>query len=152
MENFKNAIQSLATLTLFCILFLVMALSAFARAGNTDNAIIDYGTSDKFSQTEIESAVDAVLLKFEKHFKNCRLIKLWYDEEKAIQLTENYFLYSRGMINGINRDNVIFLHSEFHVGSKACVSLGRNSTITNWHWTLIREKQTDEWELDDWGY
>ena len=129
-----------------------MVLSAFARTGNTDNAIIDYGTSDKFSETEIKLAVDVVLSEFKKDFKYCNLLELWYDKEKAIQLAEDYFLHGRGMVNGIDHDNVVFLHSEFHVGSKACISLGRNSTITNWHWTLIREKQTGEWKLDDWGY
>ena len=129
-----------------------MAFSPFKRAGDTSDATIDYGVSAKFSEAEIKMAVDAVLIKF-KDFKECSLMKLWYDEMKSDLFAETYMLYGLGAVNGVKRENVVILFSEFYVGNRACVSLGRNSVIAHpWHWTLIRESETCEWVVDGWGY
>jgi len=138
------------TVLLFCILALFLLLSACE--GATHNADIHIGASTMFSEFELQSAADAVLVKF-KDFYDCDLQKLWYDETvSASYIEEIYMVYGKGSVNGADKENVIILMSEFYVGENACVSLNRNSMITHWRWILIRASSADEWIVDDWGY
>ena len=140
------------SITLFSILVLSLFLTALK--GTTNNVDIDYGSSVKFSEIEIKSAIDIVLADFAKAkaYKGCDLTRLWYDEEESNQMVEIYMTYGRGSVNGVKKENVIILQGHFDVGDKADIYLKGESAITNWHWTLIRNNSMDKWIIDGAGW
>lgn len=134
------------------LLALCAALPACKSVGNTSRAEMDYGHSDSFQEAEVRSAFDAVLIKF-RDFKGCILKKLWYDESAYVSRVENYLSNGRGSVNGVKRENVIILFSDFYVDSSGGDgSFTPKTAYTNWSWILIREGADDKWQVDDWGY
>lgn len=137
---------------LLCMIMVCSLLSACKSDKNSDNIEVEYGDSEQFSDTEMESAIDAIIEKF-NDFEGCELIKIWYDENKSNLEVERYHTSGNGLINGVKKENVIIFYSDFKVDST-----GRNpvlnpdSTYTDWMWILIREDKTKEWVVDDWGY
>ena len=133
--------------------FLILFINFFfgCNAGTTKHAEINYGYSNKISENEIKSAVDIVIKDF-KYFIGCDLRKLWYDEAVSNSEIEDYLLYGKGSINDIKKENIIILLSDFYVDSSGGDgSFEPNSTYENWMWILIREKNTANWVIDDWG-
>ena len=55
---------------------LSLSLVACNSAGKINNAEIDYGSSVKYSEIEISSAVDIAMKKF-KDFQGCELKRIW---------------------------------------------------------------------------
>jgi len=140
-------VLALLILILFCL-----SLSACSPKEETDNRI-DYGTSTKFSQTEIKAAADAALAAFgDKDFKGCTLIRLWYDEARSDKEIQIYMAGGRGSVNGVDPENAIILFSDFSTDSTVAHSFNPNDTYTDWMWILIRDSKTDKWKVDDWGY
>ena len=120
--------------------------------GNTDNVEVVLGYSAKFSKSEIESAVEAVLEKF-KDFEGCNLIKTWYNEGMSDIEVDSYLAGGRGSVNGAKKENVIVLYSDFYVDSSGGDGSFTPSVIyTDWNWILIRDNDYDNWRIDDWGY
>jgi len=134
-------------LALFCIF-----LSACAASdGRIDNVEISVGTSTKFSVTEIEEAMNLVKERFIASYRGCELLQLWYDEIRSEQLINGYMSNGRGRTNGVTRDDVIVLFSNFYAGSRACMTFIPNTTHREWIWILIRDSEDDSWRIDDWG-
>ncbi len=122
------------------------------QVGKTDNIVVSIGTTDKFSENELNGAVNCVKKSF-KSYKGATLTKLWYDEEKSDQFIEGYLKNGRGSVNGVKPENVIVLLSNFDVDSSGeDGSLNPNSTYDNYNWILIRDSKTDNWKVDDRGY
>ena len=118
---------------LLLVLVLCLPLSACKNEGTINNADIDYGSSTKFSEDEIKSAVDAVLIKFED-FKGCDLRRIWYDEDKSNAEIESYLTNGRGKTNGVKQENVIILFSDFYVDSSGSDgSLNPDFAYTDWN-------------------
>jgi len=139
-------------IVLLTIFVLFVSITACGNAGKTNNAEIDYGSSTKFSDAEIKTAVDTVLVKF-KDFNGCDLKKIWYDESRSDSQVEGYLSNGRGSINGVKQENVIVLFSDFYVDSSGGDgSFNPDSTYTDWNWILIRESIDGQWKVDDWGY
>jgi len=136
------------------LLILALSLCLAAFGGTTDSADIHYTNSIKFSEAEINAAIEIVLADFSKAkaYRNCILTKLWYDESESNRWVKSYMTYGRGGINGINEDNVIIIQAHFDVGKKADIYFNPPSTVTNWHWILIRNSVTDKWVKDDAGW
>lgn len=112
----------------------------------------DKHNSQKFSDEEINEAIDAVKKKF-KDFEGCTLTELYFDEEKNNTETLSYLSNGKGSVNGATEDNVIILLSSFDVDeSGGDGSFNSNSTYDDWMWILIRENKISTWVVDDWGY
>jgi len=114
------------------VLMFCLSLLACDNAGITTDVKIDYGSSVLFSEAEVKSAVEAVLAKF-KNFSGCDLLRLWYDESKSNSAIESYLTSGRGSVNGVERENVIILFSDFYVDSSGGdSSFNPDSTYTDW--------------------
>ena len=141
--------------TIFLFLCFV-CLAACSSAGKTNNAEVDYGRSAKFSEVEIKSAVEAVLIKF-KTFKGCELTRLWYDEEKSDRMIQQDLSSGSGgntiKNSGADPENIIILYSDFKT-SKSSIDVGFDPDVTysNWSWILIWENADEKWKVVDWGY
>lgn len=142
----KRIISSLS------ILVLMLFLTGFG--GTINNVEIDYGSSVKFSEAEIKSAIDIVLVDFAKTkaYKGCDLVRLWYDETESNRMVENYMVYGHGSANGVEKENVIILQAHFNVSKKADIYFNPPSVVTNWSWILIRNNITNKWTKDDAGW
>jgi len=139
-------------LCLFVIIFFISLAGCGQSQGIVANAQVDIGTSIRFTQQEIEEAVERVKENF-INFRGCDLIRLWYDEDLSNRFIESYMTSGRGRVNGVVRENVIVLLSDFKVDSSGGDgSFNPNSTYYNWMWVLIRDAENDSWRVDDWGY
>lgn len=138
---------------LLIILAAVIALlsAACASYGISKNAKIETGSSEKFTDSEIRQAADAVKKAFKK-FNDCELLSLVYDEEKSNAEIESYLKNGKGVDNGAEAENTIILFSEFYAGSKADGGFTPNMEYKNWMFILIRDNKNSPWRVDDWGY
>ena len=133
------------------VLSLIFLLSACESTGrNIDNIGVTFSSSTKFTNEEIQQAVDAVKEKF-KEFEHCELHSLSYEEEKSDAQIEIYLQSGKGSDNGTSAENTIVLFSNFDTDSQAD---GRFMPDTNYDWMfiLIREEKDGNWIVDDWGY
>jgi len=133
---------------LVLLLVLLLPLAGCQSPGTTGHADIRYGTSTRFSQAEIKSAVDAVLVKF-RDLRGCDLKAIWYDESASDVMADSYLTYGGGSTNNVSRDDVIVLLSDFYAGWSADSSLNPNTTYS-WSWTVIRDAQ-GAWRAVTWG-
>lgn len=128
---------------------LIVIILLYACKSNENNDLeITYGESEQFSDSEMKSAVEAIIDKF-KGFDGCELIKIWYDESKANLEIERYLTRDSSM----KKDNIIIFYSDFKVDSSGKNPvLNPDSTYTDWMWILTREDIDKEWIVQDWGY
>jgi len=116
--------------------------------GTIDNVVIDYGSSARFSEAEIESAVDAVLAKF-IDFSGCDLRRIWYNESRSELFISELF------ISGASWEpkNIIVLLSDFYVDeSGANEGFNPDSLYSEWNWILVRDSSDSSWSVWNWGY
>ena len=136
-------------------IIVLSVLTACSNTGKTNNAEVDYGNSVKFTETEIKSAIDTVLIKF-KDFNGCDLKKIWYDEElsdRNIQMDISSGGGNTIKNSGAEPKNIIILFSDFYVDSfGGDGSFNPDYTYTDWNWILIRNSENDKWKVYDWGY
>lgn len=132
----------------FSLLFLLSACGS--TGGNIANVDVTFSSSAKFTNEEIQQAVDAVKEKF-KDFEHCELHSLSYEENKAEAQVESYLQNGRGRENGATSENTIVLFSNFDTDSQADGGFTPNTNY-EWMFTLVRDKKGDKWVVDDWGY
>lgn len=144
--------KKIKIISLLCIILVVIFFVILIQGGETNNAIVSIGTSDKFSKEEINDAVKCVKKKF-KDFNGCNLTKLWYDEKQSNNAVEEYLKERKGSVNSADAENVIVLLSNFNVNFLGGdQGFNPNSTYSNWNWILIRDSKTGKWKVDEWGY
>lgn len=140
--------------TIFSLLLIIVLITIviYSQYGKVTNVQVSIEDSMKFSEEEINEAVIAVKRKF-KDFQGSELTELWYSENKSNELTNEYMNYGKGSSNGITEENVIVLLSNFEVNSRGGDgSFEPNSTYSDWKWILVRDNDSDNWRVDDWGY
>lgn len=140
-----------------CLFTAIMCITLLACKNdkNTDDVEIDYGDSNKFSKTEIESAIDFVLIEFSKDYEGCEMLKIWYDEKMSDESIQRDISSVGGNTiksSGAEPINIIVLFSDFYASDSAGVGFEKDCTYTNWRWLLIRDSLDDEWEFGDSGY
>lgn len=136
---------------LFCSMLTCLITAACNNGVGSGEVIITIGESQKFSENELNEAINCVEEKF-KEFKGCKLTDLWYDEEKSNLTIEGYMSNGHGSINGVKPEDIVVFFSNFDVDSSGGESFNPNTTYSDWSWIIIRDSKTNKWELDDWGY
>ena len=138
-------------ITIICVL-LVCFLILSNLLDRKTNVII--GKSTKFTQEEVQEAISCVIENFEEKFPGCYLKKLWYEEEKSNAEIVSYMIWGKGSRNGVEKENVIVLFSNFYVNKSGgrYGSLNPNSYYKDFNWILIRDSKTGNWKIDDSGY
>lgn len=100
--------------------------------------------SEKYSQEDIQQAMDIVVEHFTKEFKGCDLQELWYDEAFSEK-------YAQDWAEQYEAEEAIILLSNFYVhehGAEGCFN--PDYTYKDWSWILVRDE--GDWELKTWGY
>lgn len=126
--------------TLAVIIAVAAMLAGLGAGFYSKEPTIEIGTSDLYTQAEIQSAIDIVENKFTE-FKGCRLFKLSYagdaDSLKEFTYNENY--------NEAIVINSKFLSPIFGGGA------WNSHEIYTWHFILMRD-DGGEWDLLTYGY
>ncbi|MDD6796273.1 MAG: DUF4829 domain-containing protein [Clostridiaceae bacterium] len=134
-----------------CFAIFLLSLNGCNNTKVSNDLNIEIGKSTKFSQSEINDAIDCVKDNFD--FKACTLTKLWYEEKQSNSLVDAYLNYGRGSVNDVKNEDVIVILSNFVVDDSGDNPVfNSNSSYTNYSWTLIRKGKNSKWEIDDCGY
>lgn len=113
----------------------------YGQSGHTFGVDITIGESARFSQAELEQAVETVMDTFCSDFKSCQLQSLTYDETRSDQ-------YKYG---SYDTPETIILLSDFigvHTPILDDTVAGQQK---DWNWVL-RQGDNGEWDLLTWGY
>ena len=133
--------------------YLSIILITFLLVGCTKNTniTIDIKESTKFSEEEINKAVDCLKENF--NFEACTLTKIYYDENKSNTAIENYLQFGKGSENKVEPENIIVLLCDFDVDNSGDNPvLNPGETYTNYNFILIRDGKSSNWKVDDWGF
>ena len=123
------------------VLAMVVLMTGCGGRVSGVNRII--GTSELYSETEIESAMSVVIRKFRSDFDGCTLLELSYDEEKTVKEQERHA--EKG-----ETDKVMVLSSKFYV-AEGDGSLSPDTTYEGWTWELTRSG-FGGWKLTNYGF
>lgn len=133
------------------IMLFVFLLAGCSLNDKNINPVIEIGQSTKFSEEEINNAIDCLQENFS--FEACTLTKVYYDENKSNSAVEDYLEFGKGSENRVESENVIVLLSNFDVddsGDNPVLNPGE--TYTDYNFILIRDDKNSNWKVDDWGY
>ncbi|WP_086280517.1 MULTISPECIES: hypothetical protein [Enterococcus] len=139
---------------LLLILIVAYTVSISGKKGSTENAVMTVEKSEKFKNTEIETAIDRVKKEF-KGFTNCEMTKIYYDEEKS-NMEINYYLTENQENKSVkNADKKIFivLYSDFEVREENNQNSGfmPGSHHKNWMWLLKKDEFWKSWKVVTFG-
>ncbi|MGL6173317.1 MAG: hypothetical protein ACRC1P_01725 [Cellulosilyticaceae bacterium] len=130
---------------LIIVCIIILSMTACNSSNNSiDNIEINIGESTKFTEKEIQQAIDVVIQYFFKDKEHIELHSLSYDEEYSNSQMKSYR-------EDIEPNNMIIISSEFYVDSKAGGAWNPDSDYY-WMFILSRDNKESKWTLDDWGY
>lgn len=113
----------------------------YGKSGHTFGADITIGESARFSQAELEQALETVTDTFRSDFQSCQLQSLIYDEERSDRYkSESY-----------DTPETIILFSDFIGVPTPILDDTIEGQQKDWHW-ILRQDDDGEWELLTWGY
>lgn len=136
----KKFISLLLTFTL------LLSLCACNSGVDTSKTVKEIGESKKFSDIEIDRAVNLVLQKgFSKDSGVISIDRIWYDEERGNKEADSYDATKD------DTDNAIVLFTDFTTGGNT-MSLNRNDKYTGYNWILKRSSKYSAWKIIDCGY
>ncbi len=130
--------------TLILVFTAILNFSITAGAQEA-GAIIDYGQSERYTQEELEAAVEVILTEFDT-MEGCEMHLLSYagDEESMDEL-ENVNDLDRGTF-----DECVIFDSAFRSPKEAAGAWEPDEEYT-WNWTLARAEK-GEWNLVNFGW
>lgn len=133
-------------LHLFSAVTLVIAL--LCGCSDASKVKIDYGKSELYSHSQMDSAIDKIMSKFEG-FEDCTMDSISYagDERSKEEID-----YCNTLAEEKTYDECIVFSSDFHTSwfSKNPV-LEPGTDYPGYEWYLARNN-SGEWDLLTWGY
>lgn len=127
------------------LLCVVLMIGLCACSSKGSEVIIKSIESDKYSQKEINSAIDVIKDEFLLNWKGCTLKAIYYAGD---DITEEH----QDWADRNSADEVIVLLSSFDVDSSGGDgSLDPNTNYANWKWILVRTNG-GTWEHVDHGF
>lgn len=128
------------------VLALFLLLVCAACGGKTDDAVIDCGTSERYTAEEIEAAAAVVEQEF-KTLEGCELHALTYAGDERSQQELDYY---NSLDEGTVYADCIVFDSSFRSPKKGGGAWEADTEYT-WSWILTREEGGD-WTLLTYGY
>ena len=123
---------------------------AFERVldGNTENASIDYGTSEIYTEDDMEEMVDLIEEEFST-WNGCELHALRYGGDELAN--EENLQYVNSMRDDKSFVDCAVFQGDFHSPVEDKGAWDPDTEYTDWNWWLARE-EGGNWELITWGY
>ena len=127
-------------------LILIPAILYFLPSGGDIRPVRrEIGQSIRFTEGDIENAMEIAEQYFKKEFEGCTLLTMTYDEEFSDR-------FAREWAENYGAEEGIVLYSSFWVdGSKADACFNPDSLYNKWQWILTRNPE-EAWALRTWGY
>ncbi len=126
-------------------LILIMCVFGLTSCGNVSNVTIKEYSSEIYTDTEINDAINEMLNYFKFNFKGCTLKELSYIGDDRLAEFQEFADMN-------NADDVIVFLSTFDVDSSGGDgSLNPNDTYVNYNWILTRN-DGGNWKHFDHGY
>lgn len=142
----KNKTRAIVIIAAAFVIGVILLFLWFNKGGDIKDVNRTIPQSEVYSQLDIANAMDVVEKKFKSDFDGCKLMDLWYDEDASASSSDEWAAQ-------YHADEAIILLSNFNVDSSGGDgSLNPNSTYTDWQWILVRDKDSNTWELGTWGY
>lgn len=137
------------------VIITIMISFTGCREANVKNVVREIGSSSRYTEDDINQAMDEVVREFRTKFKGCTLTKLWYvedntkngEDEDGTDDTD----YAGQKASPYGSQGLIIL-SEFTVDKNGDAehTLNPNDTYSGWKW--IMKKDTDgNWIVKDNG-
>lgn len=120
----------------------------------TADCEVDYGTSELFTEADMDSALDAVLTEF-KSWDGCVLKRFAFAGDDACGAEELAWLNELREANDPESeafDQAIAFVSDFHTSADAEGAWEADSDYDGWTWHLGRTGADGSWQLMSWGY
>lgn len=137
----------------FAITFLLIAVIIIGRSvhltkSNIADVKINLGSSEAYSQEELQAAVDVILAEVSNWYSVKKVYMLSYCCDESTPDNENY---CRGFISTEYVHCVVFDSSFKTSGSALSEGFNPDSVYDGWHWIVVKD-ENNEWKLLDWGY
>lgn len=139
---------------IFSILLILAGCSiSSVPAGSAEDAEIDYGKSEIYSQKDMDAAIEIIKAKFST-WKGCTLQKIYYVSDDECNEKNIAWLNE---IEAANDNEEVFtqcimFESDFHTAEQGDLSGFENGEeYKNWQWWLGRS-ETGDWKLMTCGY
>lgn len=135
---------------IFIVLCLMIAVSLCSCGTNGDKVPTDAATtsaaaSAKYSQEDIDSAIDTIKQEFDRNWPGCTLKEIYYAGDEVNAEYQDW-------ADRNDADEVIVLLSSFYVDSSGQMpALNTDYTYENWNWILVRDSG-GQWQHVDHGY
>lgn len=116
-----------------------------------DALIVDYGTSELYTPSELEDAANAIIKEFDS-WDSGELLRLKYDGDDANTQENIDWLNQHEKADPAHPfTQCAKFVSDFHTSPDAEGGFNQDSDYTGWQWFLGRSEGGD-WVLVDWGY
>ena len=125
----------------------VAIVLALAWCGKEKEVAIDYGTSELFSQADMDDAIKEILKKFNT-FKGCELYSLSYTSDERCEEELEY--RNKHASEGTTYDACIVFDSSFQ-SPVSNAGAWEPNTLYTWSWYLVRTDNSN-WKLVGYGY
>lgn len=125
------------------VLLLATGFALYTRAnppGITKGAVIEIGSSERFTEKEIRAAMGEVLADFH-WYTGCRLTRLSYNEEK-----------SDSSFREPGKDRILLMADFTTSESSGSQGFDENTVYTGWQYELRRSNPDHPWRIESWGY
>ena len=126
------------------MLVAVFAVVLCSCGGNISKVSRVTVQSEKYSQEDIDSAIDAALDYFKEHFNGCTMKKIGYAGDDRLDEWQSY-------VESFKYDEAIVLTSEYETGSSVDGGFEPNRIYKDYGWVLFRNKG-EKWEHWTHGY
>ena len=137
---------------LIAIIFTVIVLLAagalsfyhfYGKEGHVEHVQCTIGSSEHFTQDELNTAADFITEHFRQTFKGCKLQSLTFDEQRS----------ERAKGNNYNSPDTLVLLSDFTVYPTSGTPENYARKNHDFNWILRRDENgVNGWELLTWGY
>lgn len=136
--------------TICLVLAALLSVTALAACGGkaSPEVSVDYGTSELYSQADMDSAMDRIRKEFSS-WKGCELHSLRYAGDEC--MSEENLSWMVDLGDGESFTECIEFLSDFHSPVKGGDAWEPDHEYTNWQWWLART-EGGEWQLMTWGY
>ncbi len=145
---------------IFSILLILAGCSiSSVPAGSVEDAEIDYGKSEIYSQKDMDAAIEIIKAEFST-WKGFELQRIYYSSDDECS-EENIDWLNQIENANDNKEfftQCIMFYSDFHTPKRTYLdqlidfsSFEEDEDYTEWQWWLGRS-ETGDWKLVTWGY
>lgn len=120
----------------------------------TADCVVDYGTSELYTEADMDSALDAILTEF-KNWDGCVLKRFAFAGDDACGTEELAWMNELREADDPKSeafDQTIAFVTDFHTPADAEGSWEPDSDYEGWTWHLGRTGADGSWQLMSWGY